>query len=465
MKKIILIFILAVGFSGCSELEHRLSTSIDAEEAIIDIPTLQSSVFGSYNTLQSSSLYNRNLLVIPELISENAFIDAFDNTGRFLDFDNFNVINTNSEIFNIWLALGKIISQTSYTIRKSRSLDVKDEEINEKKHLTGEAHALRALAYFIMQQYFCQPYNYTSDASHLGAPLPNFEVLGGIEIIYPARNSTKEVFDQIISDLAKASALMSGYTDPSIDVYRLGLNGVNALLSRVYLSMENWQKADEFADKVLSGSYSLIGRDDYVDSWKYEFSSESIFSIYNDEIDNSITGSMYNFCLEYLDLFASPDFINTFSDSDVRKDLYPLNTSLNVDVFTVNKFTSRFSNIPVIRLSEIYLIKAEANANIPGKEVDAQNALFSIIQRSDNTAIMPSEIGEALKDRILLERRKELAFEGFRLFDLSRNKKSFVKYRQEGTSINISTQSDKTIMPIPAKEVNANTNMQQNPGY
>ncbi|SEB74864.1 Starch-binding associating with outer membrane [Tenacibaculum sp. MAR_2009_124] len=459
MKKYISIFIVIVTFLGCNELDSRLSTSIDAEKAIVDIPTLKASVLGSYNSYQSASLYNRGLLVIPELISENSFIDAFDNTGRFLDFDSFDVINTDGDVSDVWVALGRIISQTSYTIRKAREVSVKENELAEKNHLIGEAHALRAFAYHIMQQYFCQPYNFTSDASHLGAPLPDFDLLGGIEIVFPARSTSKEVYNQIVADLNQAASLMSGFTNPN--VYRLGLNGVNALLSRVYLSMENWEKADEFADKVL-GNYSLMSNGEYVSSWNNDFSSESIFSIYNDDLDNSGTSSMYQLCLIYLDLFATPDFVSTFSTTDVRSNLYPMNTTLNVN--TITKYTSRFSNTPVIRLSEMYLIKAEANANITGKEIDAQSALFTIMQRADVNAVMPTETGQALKDRILLERRKELAFEGFRLFDLTRNKKSFVKYRQDAAFINI-TPGEKTIMPIPAREVNANPNMQQNPGY
>ncbi len=460
MKKIISIFIVIVTFFGCNELDSRLSTSIDAEKAIVDIPTLKASVLGSYNSYQSSSLYNRDLLVIPELISENSFIDAFDNTGRFLDFDSFDVINTDGDVSDIWIALGRIISQTSYTIRKAREVSVKDDEVAEKNHLVGEAYALRALAYHTMQQYFCQPYNFTADASHLGAPLPDFDLLGGVEIVFPARSTTRAVYEQIITDLNQAASLMSGFTNPN--VYRIGLNGVNALLARVYLSMENWEKADEFADKVI-GNYSLMTNSEYVNSWNNDFSSESIFSIYNDDLDNSGTSTIYQLCLIYLDLFATPDFVSTFSNTDVRRNLYPMNNTLNVN--TVNKFTSRFSNIPVIRLSEMYLIKAEANANITGQEANAQSALFTIMQRADLNAIMPTETGQALKDRVLLERRKELAFEGFRLFDLTRNKKSFVKYRQDAASINITAPSEKTIMPIPAREVNANPNMQQNPGY
>ena len=158
-------------------------------------------------------------------------------------------------------------------------------------------------------------------------------------------------------------------------------------------------------------------------------------------------------------MFASADFMNTFSDTDIRKQLYPFNNTLNVNI--IQKYY-RFGNIPVIRLSEMMLIKAEACANISGKEAEAQSTLFAITKRADANEVMPAETGQALKDKILLERRKELAFEGFRLFDLARHKKSFIKYRQDAGSIEITAPSNNTILPIPVREVNANPNMKQN---
>lgn len=75
-----------------------------------------------------------------------------------------------------------------------------------------------------------------------------------------------------------------------------------------------------------------------------------------------------------------------------------------------------------------------------------------------------TETGAALIDRILLERRKELAFEGHRLFDLNRNKRS-VTIIQGDQSIQAEYPNDKFILPIPLSELNANTNMVPNPGY
>lgn len=67
-------------------------------------------------------------------------------------------------------------------------------------------------------------------------------------------------------------------------------------------------------------------------------------------------------------------------------------------------------------------------------------------------------------DRVLLERRKELAFEGHRLFDLTRNKRD-VRIVQTENVTEVSYPNEKLILPVPVDEVNANPNMDQNPGY
>lgn len=129
-------------------------------------------------------------------------------------------------------------------------------------------------------------------------------------------------------------------------------------------------------------------------------------------------------------------------------------------------------NVHVLRLSEMYLIKAEAHAQL-NEDTDAQQALDVIIHRALEIPVPPdtlpvsTETGQALQDKILLERRKELAFEGFRLFDLTRHGITFNKYRQDGDPIEINAPANRTILPVPIDEINVNPNIanQQNPGY
>jgi hypothetical protein len=126
-------------------------------------------------------------------------------------------------------------------------------------------------------------------------------------------------------------------------------------------------------------------------------------------------------------------------------------------------------NIKVIRLAEMYLIRSEANAHLVN-EIPARADLNTIIGRSDTnpaSQVGVTVTGSALISAIINERRKELAFEGHRLFDLIRNKLSFTKTTRGGGTISITYPTNKTISPIPQTEMDANSGLsgQQNPGY
>ena len=94
-----------------------------------------------------------------------------------------------------------------------------------------------------------------------------------------------------------------------------------------------------------------------------------------------------------------------------------------------------------------------------GMDSEAQTAVNMILLRSNPLAAAYTETGEALKDIIQDERRKELMFEGHRLFDLTRKKKSFTKYSSDGAIIDVNYPSNKTILPIPQSEIDANYNI------
>ena len=119
------------------------------------------------------------------------------------------------------------------------------------------------------------------------------------------------------------------------------------------------------------------------------------------------------------------------------------------------------NNIIVLRLSEMYLNRAEAlynGAHISG--VTAQTDLEAIAAKRGATTPSPSATS------IFTERRKELAFEGHIAYDYARTKTSLVRTDYDGISNkDVPFPSDKWAMPIPKRETDANPNMQQNPGY
>ncbi len=121
-------------------------------------------------------------------------------------------------------------------------------------------------------------------------------------------------------------------------------------------------------------------------------------------------------------------------------------------------------NVPVIRLSEVYLNRAEAHAR-SGNDPLAQADLNLIRQRALATAPDVTLTGSALLDEILLERRRELCYEGHRVFDITRFKQNLVRVDVTGDAANYSDPGNYFIFPIPQPEMNLNPNIAQNPGY
>jgi len=128
-------------------------------------------------------------------------------------------------------------------------------------------------------------------------------------------------------------------------------------------------------------------------------------------------------------------------------------------------FTKKFqgnAGTSFIRLSEMYLIRAEANARL----ANMTNALTDLNTIRERSNLLPLEITANVLESIFLERRRELAFEGHLLFDIARYKKDV--NRNLGciaNTCNLSYPSNYFILPIPASSTDLNENIQQNEGY
>jgi len=116
------------------------------------------------------------------------------------------------------------------------------------------------------------------------------------------------------------------------------------------------------------------------------------------------------------------------------------------------KWNNQFGNVTVIRLAEMYLIRAEANARLSTSVGATPVADYNIVR---TRALLPAAATVTL-EQILLERRRELAHEGFRIHDIKRTKASI-----GGFAYN----ADELVFPIPSRELDANPNLTQNPGY
>jgi hypothetical protein len=181
----------------------------------------------------------------------------------------------------------------------------------------------------------------------------------------------------------------------------------------------------------------------------------------------------------YADLYCSGQLDSLYSATDVRGQLiYPGTTAAGAAAFVVNKYPNGENADPdnpkVIRLAEVYLAGAEAAAR-NGDVSSAQGWLNTLMANRDPAFAGYTDVGQALINDVILERRKELAFEGDRFFDLNRlglpiNRDQNVGALPAGpnnVNLYIPYPDQRRVAPIPYAEIQANPNIasQQNPGY
>ncbi|MBT30408.1 MAG: RagB/SusD family nutrient uptake outer membrane protein [Thalassobius sp.] len=462
--KYLLAATLTFSSQACEDsfLEISPEQSVQSSEAITDPNTLQTAMNGVYSLLQNSGYYGRSVYVIPELMADNLYLSV-RNSGRYTDYNSFSVQEQDGYAEDLWNQAYEVIINATKAIQGGEALEGEQEELVDQ--LTGEAYAIRALAHFDLVRFFAQPYNYTADASHLGVPA--ISSIGDAPIS-PSRNTVSEVYSLIISDLENAIELMNEDTNDGT----FSINAAKALLARVYLYTENWDGAISYATEVIeSGNYQLVANEDYMNIWSEEYNSESIFEIVNTISDNASTNGLGHFFdpTGYADALATEDLVNIYDENDARLQTmtFGAKTGAEEEAYFIGKFpngTQHDDNIRIFRLAEMYLIRAEAYARNANNTL-AHADLNQIIQRASPDAEPVSLTGQELVDRILTERRKELAFEGHRLFDLNRNKKD-VSIILSGSVIEASYPNDYFILPIPLSEINANPNIEpQNTGY
>lgn len=457
-------------------LDRSPSYYSDEQNAYNSIPAIKSALAGCYDGLQDYRYYGRNFYCLTEAFSDNAKLSTTNNTN-FLSFYNHSVTKYESELQGLWEIGYKIIARTNNVINAINSISTGIDA--EKKQILGEALALRSLVYFDLVRIFAQTYsvstavdNANGVGAHNGIPIVT-EKTSNDSIQFPHRNSVNQVYTLIISNLLSADTLLS---NTSATPYTFSSLAVKALLARVYLSIDDWINAKVYSNLVMaSARYSLVPNQEYIEEWSDEYSSESIFSIPMSLTDNCGTNSIgYMLSKEgYGDLVTSNDLYTLYDDNDIRKSFFRKGKDIYYLKYPGRMNVLGIDNIPVIRYSEMYFIRAEALTRLslsnPSVKVLIQNisrSLLDTIRKRVNPKSIPLKVeDEELISLILQEKRKEFPFEGMRYFELKRNKESFTRKDGNSSSSSLSYPNYMWAFPIPASEVNSNRNIIQNQGY
>lgn len=494
MKKIhhilALVVISALTFTSCDGfLDMQPTNSGNAEGAVATVADAQVVMNGVMSAMTSSSYYGRNFFMYGD--AKGGDLTIFS-AGRGLDaLYTFNHTATSGSYSGFW-------SQGYYCILQVNTLlsnIKKQEEAGSKEDFSfvkGQALTLRALFYFDLVRLYGLPYN--QDKSSYG--VPNITEPLTVQA-QPTRATVEENYRQILQDLAEGATLLSAKKAKQ-DGY-IGYYANIALQARVKLYMEDYDGALQAAEEIIdSGAYTLYQPGEWVASWSRQFGTESIFElgITTEESDKG-TGSLGFYLMRYGQVknamgwfLASDYFLNRLGEdeTDVRWGImdndeywvdnkierkgacykYMGGTSLPGD----GKATNTAVNIKIIRLSEIYLIAAEAALHSTKSDAGtAADYLNEIRKRAPQLA--PATAATITDDMILEERSKELFAEGQRFFDMMRMNKT-IEFNDDFQDVPVSHRAktidrtfEKIVLPISQDEINANPALesQQNKGY
>ncbi|NDV59593.1 RagB/SusD family nutrient uptake outer membrane protein [Bacteroides sp. 519] len=380
-----------------------------------------------------------------------------------------NAVNAPS---NFWSYPYTVIRNANNVIKFTNKFDG-DELTNELKNIKGVALTMRAMAHFDLVKVHGMPYTKDNGAS-LGVPVIT-EILPNNA--KPARNTVAEVYTQVIKDLEDASTLISKSKSDG----KLNWFATRLLLSRAYLYKGDNTKAYEISTELIAeatkgNTYRLFTNKEYGDAWKQQTGSEYFFVIMNDAAEISDSKEFISYLMHrsgYDDISLSSDFMKIMDEDpdDVRHKIIDRYSESNSRWY-LGKYLSpsySVSNIPVLRISEAYLIAAEAAIKLNDKTA-ATEYLNAIVTRANPEKSVSED--EVDLDRILLERRKELVGEGHRLFDAMRNNKKIIRAGKSHSSSLLTSQTKEfdwdfplILMPIPRTEMNVNSNLVQNPGF
>jgi hypothetical protein len=437
-----------MGLSSCEGVLNILPPlDLANESALTNTRGLETALTGAYNGLASGSLVAGNCITTGEIWSDQ-IIAASPGFGEL------QIVGRNLNFFN---PNGRSIWQDGYGVinRANNILDalptVNDAQIaGARDAIRGESLFLRGWMYFELVRYFSQAWGFTADNTHPGVVLRTTPTKGSTGLP-KARSTVAETYKQIIDDLTEAERLLPT-TNPN---GRADKAAVAALLARVYFQQNDFTNAASAANRVIStGRYALNASVRGV--FDANDTPEAIFQLRSTDQNNSagaVQGSFRAFDFDspfYLD----DAFARTLTTAANRGDRRIDSLHLQRDGIT---FTTKYDrlappmHVPLIRYSEMLLIRAEATAqSAPAAALADVNAVRT---RAGLTALTGLS-GQALTDAIRRERSIEFIAEGFRYHELKRTRQNLRSTPWNG---------NQTIFKIPDVEVNANTLCTQNP--
>lgn len=491
-------FIAAAVFATSCNLDKYPYNAINTEDAMESYDDCQAFLNGLYAGMKYC--FTGYFIYVPELQADS--FHAVRNFGNFEgDFYSYAVTASNSTAKTVWYGLYAYIGNANFLIEGTKKLlsrgTLTEDESESVRQILGEASYIRAHLYFILAQYFCEDYDPDTAGEKMGVPVVTEYDPTGDSDKYPGRSSLERTYAQIVSDLEEAGKYV--LTEGSVNAAYVTEDVVKALRARVALFMHDYDTALLTAGELINGGKYTLCSDatTFANGWQNDNLSETIWQVAMtgpDDIGNSFRYFIYNTSgvvgednPQYipedwvLDLYDKDNDIRYSSWFSTRNVTTPVSGRMTLMVkYPGNPLlyssVTNYVNMPkVFRISEMYLIAAEAAANKAGQEAVASYYLNELKSRRIHGWTEQSWSGTSLTNEIREERVRELFCEGHRMSDIKRWHIGFSRssgqdpdYVMPGDSYaSMSRSADDPffLWPIPTAEMEANPQMTQNPAY
>ena len=448
MKTQLIIYISAfLLLFGCNKKLDVNPTQDVAEEFVFNNDAnIKAALNGAYDAASNGYVLGGDLMLYSELLGADGEISWVGTYNEHREIFRKTILKTNGYVESSWSNSYKVINICNNILAHIALVDDADRD-----RVKGEALFLRGLMYFGMVEFFAKPYSAGNITTNPGLQLVTAPTVNGqiTNANLVPRSSVKDTYDLILADLTAAKPLLSD----EIGVYA-NKYAASAILSRVYLQMENFSGARDEANEVINDSGAeLTGA--YAGAFNNTNpSSEDIFVLpvtaQDGDNDMWLFWSTSDYGARDGDVEVNQAHLDLYSPSDARLALF-----WDVDgTYYSGKWKFQYRYLPQVRLAEMYLTRAECNYRLSTSVGATPEEDITTIR---NRAGLGS-ISSPTLDDIILERHLELAHEGQRIHDIKRLRQSV-----EGFSYD----APRLVFPIPQREINAvgSNILVQNEGY
>ncbi|MCD8264695.1 MAG: RagB/SusD family nutrient uptake outer membrane protein [Tannerellaceae bacterium] len=443
---------LALLITGCSFTDLEPTDKVSNSDIFSSTSAMEQAVNGAY-----AKMSLREIIKVSALLSDDV-IKGGQNGGAGDDTYQWTYTASTGDHNDLWAKLYSVNSMANRILDGAGEVPVNGaDEQKSWNNSIGTVMFMRAYLSFDLLRFFAD----FEDGSKYGIPY----ILKPVILDTPGRNTVAECFDLIHKDLEEAMNLVS--QDKPSDPGYVSKTAIKALQARVYLYQRQYDKAYECASAAIQDK-PLATINNYPSIWEEESNDDIILKLKKlageERIDtiffSADNSSAFEPAQELIDIYDAGDIrLNLFIGDGVDRE--------GVAVKRVNKYKGiesvGLADQKLLRSSEMILIMAEAKAQTDLAEA---NKLLNQLraERIEGWENQTYATKDQFIEELLLERRRELCFEGHRFFDLRRYNLPIVKPLINKT---LEVDNYRRLQPIPYGEMQGNPVIagQQNPGY